>query len=348
MQIIISMAGLGSRFSERGFITPKHLIKIDDKPLIELAIETLDIEGKYIFIVRKTDYDKNENLKTLLRKLKYNCEIIEIDYVTDGPATSCYLTKHLLNSEDELIISNCDQILEWNSKQFLEKTRDNNYDCSVLTYFSDNPKNSFIKCDENNKAIEIKEKEVISNNALVGVHYFKKAKYFVHSYEEIFAKNTRTNNEFYVSNVCNNLIKTKSVGHVLLDDNEKYHSTGTPDCYFKYLRYINKMNIKMYKLEDMFRGWFVGDFEPSVFKHAGVEIGYLLHKKGEKWQTHYHNNLVEVNLLIQGRMILNDIEINKNEIFVIDKKVIACPIFLEDCYIMCIKIPSMVGDKIVI
>ena len=347
MQVIISMAGLGSRFFERGFNTPKHLIKIDNKTLIELAIESLNIDGEYIFILRKSE--ENDYLKNLLKNLK-TCQIIEIDYVTEGPATSCYLAKNLLNPENELIITNCDQILEWNSNNFLTKTRDNNLDCSVLTYISENPKNSFIKSDENNIAIEIKEKEVISNYALVGVHYFKKSKYFLESYEEIYKNNIRTNNEFYVSNVCNNLIKTNKVGHILLNENEneKYHSTGTPDCYFKYLRYINKMDIKLYKIEDMFRGWFVGNFEPSVFKHAGVEVGYLLHKKGEKWQTHYHNNLIEVNLLVEGKMILNDIELNKNEIFVIDKKVIACPIFLEDCYIICIKIPSMVGDKILI
>ena len=152
MQIIISMAGLGSRFSERGFITPKHLIKIDNKTLIEYAIETLNIEGDYIFIIRKQDNEDNDNLKTLLKKIKCNCRIIEIDYVTEGPASSCYLAKDLLNNDDELIISNCDQILEWNSEKFLLKTRENNFHCSVLTYLSNNPKNSFINCDIRNIA----------------------------------------------------------------------------------------------------------------------------------------------------------------------------------------------------
>jgi dTDP-glucose pyrophosphorylase len=339
------MAGLGKRFVDRGFNTPKHLLKIEDKTLIELAIESLDIDGKYIFIVRKNEEVNNDNLKIILRNIK-NCNIIEIDYVTEGPASSCYLVKDLLNENDELVISNCDQILEWSSNNFLSSSRDNNLDCSVLTYISDNPKNSFIKCDENNVVIEIQEKNPISNNALVGVHYFRKAKYFLESYEEIFKNNIRTNNEFYVSGVCNNLIKSHKVGHILLNDNEKYHSTGTPDCYFKYLRYIGKMNIPIYKLEDMFRGWYIGDFEPSVSKQSGFEVGYLLHKKGEKWQSHFHKNLNEVNLLVRGKMILNDIEIKENEIFVINKNIIASPIFLEDCYIICIKIPSMVGDKI--
>jgi len=338
------MAGLGQRFIERGFNTPKHLLLIDDKTLIQLAIESLNIDGKYTFILRKNEVDNNEKLKILLRNIK-KCNIIEIDYVTEGPASSCYIAKHLLNPDDELVIANCDQILEWNSNDFLSFSRDNHLDCSVLTYTSDDPKNSFIKCDENNIAIDIQEKNPISTNALVGIHYFNKAQYFLESYEEIFKNNIRTKNEYYVSAVCNNLIKSHKVGHRQLNYNEKYHSTGTPNCYFKYLRYIGKMDIPIYNLKDMFRGWFIGDFEPCVSKQSGFEVGYLLHKKGEKWPSHLHKNLNEVNLLVSGKMILNDIEINENEIFIINKNIIASPVFLEDCNIICIKIPSMVGDK---
>jgi dTDP-glucose pyrophosphorylase len=345
MQIIISTAGLGNRFTERGFKTPKHLIKINNKTLIEFAIDTLDINGKYFFIIRKTV--ENIELKKILSQYN-NSKIIEIDYVTEGPASSAYLAKDYLNEDEELIITNCDQILEWDSNRFLNESRNKNLDCSVLTYNSDNPKNSFIKVDENDITILIKEKECISNLALVGVHYFKKAKYFTESYEKIYKDNIKTNNEFYVSNICNLMIKDFNVGYVHLNNNEKYHSTGTPDCYFKYLKYINNLNIEIFKLEDMFRGWFIGNFEPSVYKNCTFEVGYLSHKKNEIWDVHYHNNLTEINLLIEGKMILNDIEINKNEIFVINKKDIACPIFLEDCRIICIKIPQILGDKHII
>ncbi len=347
MKIIISMAGLGNRFKERGFKTPKHLIKIDDKTLIELAIESLNIEAEYIFIIRNENGIDNSYLKNILNNYK-GSKIIEIDYVTDGPASSAYLSKNILEEEEELIITNCDQILEWDSNLFLKKTREKNLDCCLLTYLSDNPKNSFLKVDDYNKVISIEEKKVISNKALVGLHYFKKSIYFINAYEELYKNNIRTNNEFYMSNVCNLMINKYNVGYIELENNEKYHSTGTPDCYFKYLRYINKLNTKIFKIEDMFRGWFIGNFEPSVYKNCTFEVGYLYHKKNELWDTHYHNNIIEVNLLIEGKMILNDIEINKNEIFIIDRKEIACPIFLEDCRIICIKIPSILCDKIII
>ncbi len=350
MQIIVSMAGLGIRFSNRGFKTPKHLIKIENSTLIEYAINTLNIDGQYIFIIRLLENNEyNIELINILKKIKPECKIIKINYISEGPASSCYLAKNILDLDDELIISNCDQILEWDSKRFLNETRKNNLDCSVLTYNSNDPKNSFIKCSDNNIiATEIIEKNPISNNALVGVHYFKKAKYFTDSYEEIFEKKIKTNSEYYLSNVCNNLISKYTVGHILLDENnsEKYHSTGTPDCFFKYLNHIKQLNIKKYNLNEMFRGWFIGNFEPSVFKSSCIEVGYLFHKKGEIWNVHYHNNLIEVNLLVKGKMILNNMEINENEIFVINQKEIACPIFLEDCNIVCIKIPNIVGDKI--
>ena len=85
-----------------------------------------------------------------------------------------------------------------------------------------------------------------------------------------------------------------------------------------------------------------------VFKTKDFEVGYLFHKKGEVWDVHYHKHMKEINLLIKGKMILNDLELNENDIFVIDKKEIACPIFIEDCYIIVIKVPSVPGDKIIL
>ena len=307
INIVIPMAGLGNRFKERNFKTLKPLLKIKNATLIEYAINTLDINGNYIFIIRKN----NEDIKNILKKIKKDCKIIEIDYLTEGSASSCYLAKDYINNNNELIISNCDQILEWSSERFLNKTRELNLDCSVLTYLSDSNKNSYIKVDNANLAYKIQEKDVISNNALVGVHYFKKGSLFIKSYEEIYQNRIKIKDEYYISTVCNNLIKDCRVGHVPLNYHEKYHSTGTPEDYFKYLRYIGKLNIKKENIATMMRGWYIGDFEPSVYKTSDFEVGYLLHKKGEQWDVHYHEHMIEINLLIKGTMILNDMEMNE-------------------------------------
>jgi dTDP-glucose pyrophosphorylase len=342
------MAGLGSRFKERGFRKIKPLIEIDEEPMIKKAVDSLNIDGKFIFIIRTEENTKE--LKDYLSNYKKNCKIIEISELTEGSASSCYLAKEFINNDEELIIANCDQYLEWNSEEFLNKTRQKKLDCSVLTYLSNSEKNSFIKFHEDSeKALMIREKEAISNFALVGIHYFKQGNYFVESYEEIFNNKIKFKNEYYVSTACDNMIKKGyNVGHVLLKENESFHCLGTPDDYFNFLKYIGKLNIIPQRLETMFRGWYIGNFEPTVYKTKDFEVGYLLHKKGEIWPVHYHKYTTEVNLLTKGKMILNDLELNENDIFVINKGEIACPIFLEYCYIICIKIPSVPGDKIIL
>lgn len=103
--------------------------------------------------------------------------------------------------------------------------------------------------------------------------------------------------------------------------------------------------MKIFKLEDMFRGWFVGNFSPSSYTTDQFEVGVLIHKKGEYWRKHYHKLATEINCLIEGKMLLNNVEINKGDIFVIQPNEVAEPIFLEDCKLVVIKTPSVIGDK---
>ena len=98
-------------------------------------------------------------------------------------------------------------------------------------------------------------------------------------------------------------------------------------------------------LKNMFRGWFVGNFEPSIYKTDQFEVGILFHPKGEKWPKHYHKEAVEINVFISGKMILNGEELTSGNIFLIEKNEIAEPEFLEDCTIVCVKSPSIPGDK---
>jgi len=98
-------------------------------------------------------------------------------------------------------------------------------------------------------------------------------------------------------------------------------------------------------LKNMYRGWFVGNFTPSVFKTDQFEVGVLFHPKGEKWPKHYHKEAVEINVLISGKMIINEKLLSSGNIFLIEKNEIADPEFLEDCTIVCVKSPSILGDK---
>jgi mannose-6-phosphate isomerase-like protein (cupin superfamily) len=100
-----------------------------------------------------------------------------------------------------------------------------------------------------------------------------------------------------------------------------------------------------FQLDDFVRGWFVGNFEPSIVKTDKYEIGLLTHNKGEKWDFHYHKLADEINFLVEGRMRINERLIEKGSLFVIQKNQLTCPDFLENCKILCIKVPSVPTDK---
>ncbi len=103
--------------------------------------------------------------------------------------------------------------------------------------------------------------------------------------------------------------------------------------------------MKISSLNDTVRGWFIGNFNPSVYKTEDFEVGILTHYKGQIWPKHYHKEAVEINVLISGSMKINDILIKPNDIFIIEKNEVVVPEFLEDCTIVCVKSPSVLGDK---
>jgi quercetin dioxygenase-like cupin family protein len=98
-------------------------------------------------------------------------------------------------------------------------------------------------------------------------------------------------------------------------------------------------------MSDMLRGWFIGDFEPSVFRTKQFEVGVLTHRKGEKWSEHYHKVATEINVLLEGSMSVNGIHISVGDVFVIEPNESSAPVFHEDCKVLCVKTPSVIGDK---
>lgn len=95
----------------------------------------------------------------------------------------------------------------------------------------------------------------------------------------------------------------------------------------------------------MTRGWFIGNFEPSIYKTEKFEVGYLTHKKGEVWKAHYHAICTEFNFLIRGKMIIQGKELNSGDLFIFEPGDVADPVFLEDCELIVVKTPSIPNDK---
>ena len=105
-------------------------------------------------------------------------------------------------------------------------------------------------------------------------------------------------------------------------------------------------HMKVIPLSEFTRGWFIGDFEPSVLKTSKFEVGVFKHSKGEDWPTHYHLFHDEYNVLVTGKMSIYGTIIEPETVFVVPKKSVVKPVFLEDCVIVCVKTPSRPGDKI--
>jgi len=234
MNIVIPMAGLGSRFSDAGYTTPKPFIEIEGKPMILEAVNTLGFEGNYIFIIRKDEYIKNK-----MKEIFPDSQIIEVDYLTDGPASSVMLAKEFINNDEELIVANCDQIMWWDAETVIKQIRVMDYDGVVVTYHETTPKNSYARINRKGYVTKMAEKQVISNVSLNGIHYWKKGKYFVESTESMVEKNIRFNNEFYVSLTYNQMIEKGLKVGIYHIPNEFHNAVGTPDDLNRYFEKIS-------------------------------------------------------------------------------------------------------------
>ena len=232
MNILIPMSGRGRRM-EGICPLPKPMIPLGNKSLIEWAVDTLSIDGKYIFVVLK-EHGDNHGLGTFLLS-KYNgSSVVYTDVITEGPACTCLLAKELIDNDEELVITNCDQVLKWDSSKFLDFVAGPMDGC-VVTYYSQVKKNSYVKVDENGFAVELAEKRVISENSLNGIHYWKKGSDFVMSAEEMINNNDRSNNEFYIAPSYNYLIKKgKKITMFKLNEGE-HHAVGTLEDFEKFL-----------------------------------------------------------------------------------------------------------------
>ena len=235
MNILIPMAGAGKRFADAGYMFPKPIIEIRNKPMIQWVIDSLKINANYIFIVQK-EHQEKFNIKSVLKILKPNCKVIELDEITEGAACTTLLAKKYINNNKPLIIANSDQFIKWNSSKSLYNFNSKKYDGAILTFEAIHPKWSYAKCNKSNFVTEVAEKKVISKNATVGVYYWKKGSQYVKYAEQMIKKNIRVNNEFYVCPVFNEAIKDKK--KIVIEKVDEMHGLGTPEDLNNFIQYL--------------------------------------------------------------------------------------------------------------
>lgn len=206
LNVLIPMAGAGSRFEQAGYTFPKPLIEVKGKPMIQVVVENLNLDANYIYVVQKSHREKY-NLDTLLNLITPGCKIVETEGLTEGAACTALLAKEYINNDNPLFFANSDQFVEWDSNEFMYKMQETNTDGGIVTFTATHPKWSFAKVDDNGLVTEVAEKNPISDIATVGYYYWKNGSDFVKYAEQMIDKNVRVNNEFYVCPVFNQAIE---------------------------------------------------------------------------------------------------------------------------------------------
>jgi NDP-sugar pyrophosphorylase family protein len=234
LNIVIPMAGEGSRFKDAGFKDPKPLIKINNKYMIEVVVENIKPKTahKFIFICQKEHYDEY-NLKDVFDGMNINYLAICIEGVTEGALCTVLKAKEHINNTNPLMVANSDQWIDVNIDDYIEKSLNKDVDGMIMTMFARGKKWSYVQ-KENDLVIEVQEKKEISNEATVGIYNFKSGATFVQAGEDMISKELRVGGEFYLAPVYNLLISQK--GRVKTFFVEKMCGLGTPEDYEAFIK----------------------------------------------------------------------------------------------------------------
>ena len=229
LNIVIPMAGAGSRFASAGYKKPKPFIDVLGKTMIERVMDNLSVkDARYILIVRN---DFLETQKQTIQQIKndYNCKFLSVDRLTEGACCTILLAAEEINNDEPLLTANCDQYIDINIRDYIEDCKNRDLNGSILTFFADHKKWSYARIDKKGLVTQVKEKEVISQYATVGLYYFTKGRDFVNNAIKMIANNDRVNNEFYTCPVYNYAIKSGLRIGIYNIDSNAMHGLGTPE-----------------------------------------------------------------------------------------------------------------------
>ena len=239
LNIVIPMAGAGSRFAQAGYLKPKPFIDVCGKMMIARVLDNLKIDGCRFIIIARDEHLSSEADSIQKLQERYNCHVLSTTKLTEGAACTILLSSWIINNEDPLLLANSDQIVEADLNRFIKDSEARNLDGSILTFYADHPKWSYVKVDDNGYLVELREKKVISRHATVGLYYFRRGKDFVSSAAEMIANNDRVNNEFYTAPAYNYSFRAGlKIGIYEIKESEMF-GLGTPEDLDIYVAHLN-------------------------------------------------------------------------------------------------------------
>ncbi len=247
LNIVIPMAGLGSRFKDAGYAFPKPIIDVRGKTMIEVVIQNLkpDCEHKFIFVCQREHYEKFDLYNIFKNATDNKFEVVLLNGQTEGAACTVLSAIKYIDNDNDLLIANSDQFIEIDINKFIEEGRKESSDGLIMTFESSHPKWSYARTDKSGKVIEVAEKKVISKQATVGIYYFKKGSDFVASAQSMIHKNIRYNNEFYVCPIYNEMIIENKKIYTSNIGAEKMHGMGTPEDLNEFLKKLESGKLKI-------------------------------------------------------------------------------------------------------
>ena len=237
INIVIPMAGAGSRFAQAGYEKPKPFIDVAGKPMIVRVLENLDYpEARYILIAREEHLQQEKELVTWIVK-NYNVTFVTVDSLTEGTACTVLYARSLIRSQTPVVIANSDQIIDIKFKDFINDAITRKLDVSILTFIDEerNPKWSFAKLDGEGLVTEVQEKKPISSHATVGIYLFSNGEEFIESVMQMIIENDRIQGEFYTCPTYNYLIRQGRKIGIFNIDSTQMHGIGTPEDLCSYL-----------------------------------------------------------------------------------------------------------------
>ena len=208
LQIVVPMAGRGSRFGNAGYTTPKPLIPVGGRPMIQWVIENIRPKRahQFTFICLAEHLEKFPDVRAEMARICPGCNIVPVRAVTEGAACTVLLAKQFIDSGNPLMIANSDQIVDLNIDEYLAAGDPPDVDGLIMTFWADHPKWSYCRMRPDHTVVEVVEKQVVSNEATVGIYNFRRGRDFVRAAETMIAKNLRVKGEFYVAPAYNQLI----------------------------------------------------------------------------------------------------------------------------------------------
>ncbi len=208
LNIVVPMAGAGSRFAKAGYVDPKPLIPVRGTPMIHLVINNLrpSCAHRFIFICQQAHINQY-GLREKLAQWAPGCEVVGIDGLTEGAACTVLAARQFITLHEPLMIANSDQYVDMDIDDYLATMEQDHRDGLIMTMTANDPKWSFVGLAPDQTVTNVVEKKVISNEATVGIYNFRKGGDFLKAADLMIEKKLKVNGEYYVAPVYNEMIR---------------------------------------------------------------------------------------------------------------------------------------------